>query len=336
MTASRTDIGPTFEPVHEWEQLPEGLLHRDVSDVAVDDLRDRVYLLTRKDPRVLVYDRGGVFHAAWGEEVLSAKPHGITVGPDGAIWVADEGAHVVRRFTETGVCTLTLGTPGAASETGFDPHAPDLAERIRHVRAGPPFNRPTAVAVAADGEVFVSDGYGNARVHRFAADGTLLASFGEAGDRPGEFRTPHCLCLDRMERLLVADRGNERVQVFSRAGRLLAVWPAQRPNAVTALPDGTIWIGHSAWNVGNTSWVRGRIERFEPAFVSVHDADGRLLATVGGGPDPCAPGNFVTAHGIAVDADGDLYVADVTHASQWSEIVGDACHTMQKLERVAA
>lgn len=336
MTAARVDVDPTFEPVSGWEQLPRGFFHRDVSDVAVDDLRGRVYLLTRKDSRVLVYDRGGAFLASWGDELLSTKPHGISVAPDGNVWVADEGAHVVRRFTVDGRCTLTLGTSGEPSETGFDADAPDLAERIRNLRAGPPFNRPTAVAVADDGEVFVSDGYGNARVHRFGADGTLLASFGEPGDRPGELRTPHCVCLDRTGRVLVADRGNERVQVFSREGGLLAVWPAQRPNAVTALPDDTIWIGHSAWNVGNTSWVRGKITSFEPAFVSVHDADGTLLATVGGGPDPCAPGNFVTAHGIAVDARGDLYVADVTHASQWYEIVGDACHTVQKLERVAS
>lgn len=326
-------MSTVFEPVVGWEKLPDGVVHRDVSDVAVD-ATDRVFLLTRKDSRVLVYDRSGEFVLSWGEDVLSSKPHGITVAPDGAIWIADEGAHVVRRFTDAGVCTMVLGTPGEPSDTGFDPTAKELFDRIRNVRAGPPFNRPTAVAVAPDGEIFVSDGYGNARVHRFDANGTLLASFGEAGAEPGSFRTPHGICLDYQDRVLVADRGNERIQVFTRDGRFLRSWYAQRPNSVVAMPDGNIYVGHSAWMVGNTSWVRGNIEAFEPAFVSVHTAEGKLLGTVGGGPNPCQPGNFVTSHGIAVDSHGDLYVADVTHASQWHASLGDECHTFQKLAAV--
>jgi sugar lactone lactonase YvrE len=319
-----------FEPVVGWEQLPAGMLHRDVSDVAVD-AADRVFLLTRKDPRVIVYDRAGAFLRTFGERELSAKPHGITIAGDGGVWIADEGAHVVRRFTDTGECTLVIGMPGVPSDTGFDPEAADLADRIRNVRAGPPFNRPTAVAVATDGEIFVSDGYGNARVHRFDSEGNLLASFGEAGAEPGCFRTPHGICLDRDDRLVVADRGNERVQIFTRDGELVDVWDAQRPNAVLARPDGTIFVGHSAWMEGNVSWVRGRIDAFEPAFVSIHDAGGSVLATVGGGPRPCEPGSFVTSHGLAVDSRGDLYVADVTHASQWHPSLGDDCHTFQKL-----
>jgi sugar lactone lactonase YvrE len=322
-----------FEPVVGWEKPPDGVVHRDVSDVAVD-ADDRVYLLTRKDARVLVYDHDGAFVTSWGDELLSAKPHGITIAADGSVWIADEGAHVVRRFTPDGECTLVLGTPDEPSDTGFDSSQKELFDRIRDVRAGPPFNRPTAVAVAAGGDVFVSDGYGNARVHRFDARGALLHSFGEAGAEPGRFRTPHGICIDRDGRVLVADRGNERIQLFSQDGELLDVWPAQRPNSVVALADGTVWVGHSAWMVGNTSWVRGRIETFEPAFVSAHAADGGLLATVGGGPEPCRPGNFVTSHGIAFDSRGDLYVADVTHASQWHDSLGDSCHTFQKLARV--
>ncbi len=323
-----------FEPVVGWEQFPDGLIHRDVSDVAVD-ASDRVFLLARKDPRVLVYSRSGEFIAAWGEDLLSTKPHGITAAHDGSIWIADEGAHVVRRFSADGECTLLLGTPGTPSDTGFDPEPKDLFDRIRNVRAGPPFNRPTAVAIAPDGEIFVSDGYGNARVHRFDPEGNLVASFGEQGAEAGCFRTPHGIAVDRDDRVLVADRGNERVQLFTREGRLLDTWDAQRPNAVLARPDGTIYVGHSAWMEGNTSWVRGRIDAFEPAYVSIHEPDGTLLATVGGGPKPCEPGNFVTSHGVAVDSHGDLYVADVTHASQWHDSLGDSCHTFQKLARAA-
>jgi DNA-binding beta-propeller fold protein YncE len=332
LTEIETTSSAAFEPVVGWEKLPHGIVHRDVSDVAVD-ATDRVFLLTRKDPRVLVYDRSGDFISSWGEDVLSTKPHGITVAPDGAVWIADEGAHVVRRFTADGVCTRVLGTPGEASDTGFDPTAEELFDRIRNVRAGPPFNRPTAVAVAPDGETFVSDGYGNARVHRFGTDGTLLASFGAAGAEPGSFRTPHGICLDTDDRVLVADRGNERIQVFTRDGDFVDSWDAQRPNSVAVSADGTIYVGHSAWMEGNTSWVRGKITAFEPAFVSLHAPDGELLATIGGGPDPCRPGNFVTSHGIALDSHGDLYVADVTHASQWHSSLGDECHTFQKLAR---
>jgi sugar lactone lactonase YvrE len=328
-TTGTRDRRLRFESVIGWEQLPDGVVHRDVSDVSVD-ASDRVFLLTRSDSRVLVYDRSGEYLASWGEDVLSSKPHGITIAPDGTVWIADEGAHVVRQFTSEGAGLRVLGTPGQPSDTGFDPAPKDLFDRVRNVRAGPPFNRPTAVAVARDGEVYVSDGYGNARIHRFDPDGTLLASFGEHGVERGSFRTPHGICLDRDDRVLVADRGNERVQLFTRDGRFLDSWDAQRPNSVAAAEDGTIVIGHSAWMVGNTSWVRGKIETFEPAFVSLHAPDGELLATIGGGMEPCRPGNLVTAHGIALDSRGDLYVAEVTYSSQWHDSVGDGCHTFQK------
>ena len=131
-----------YEVVEGWEHLPGGWQHRDVAGVAVDS-RDRVYLITREQARVIVYDRDGQFLKSWGEGFFTERTHGITVGPDDSIYCVDDGAHAVYRFTPDGDLNLTLGTPGQPSDTGYV--MPDLTT-IK--RGGPPFNRPTNLAVA--------------------------------------------------------------------------------------------------------------------------------------------------------------------------------------------
>src|SRR5439155_15039166 len=100
------------------------------------------------------------------------------------------------------------------------------------IRGGPPFNRPTNLAVAPSGDVYVSDGYGNCRVHRYAADGKLIGSWGEPGSGPGQFILPHSVWVAADGRVLVADRENDRIQVFSPSGEYLTEWGALRPTDV--------------------------------------------------------------------------------------------------------
>src|SRR5581483_7013497 len=200
----------TYRVAEGWEQLPAGWSHRDVAGVAVDS-GDRVYVFNRGEHPVLVYDRDGRFLRSWGEGVFT-NPHGITIGADDRVYCTDAGDHTVRIFTPHGALLQTLGAPGVASASG-------IVDDYRSIQRGaPPFNRPTNLALAPNGDLYVSDGYGNARVHCFRPDGALRCSWGEPGTAPGQFQVPHAIAVAADGRVLVADRENSRVQVFSPQG----------------------------------------------------------------------------------------------------------------------
>jgi DNA-binding beta-propeller fold protein YncE len=317
-----------FEVVEGWEQLPEGWSHRDVAGVAVDS-QDRVYLICRGDHPVIVYDRDGRFLTSWGEDIFTLRTHGITIGPDDSVYCTDDGDHTVRKFTPDGELLMTLGTPNQPSDTGYV-HG-DLSTITR---GGPPFNRPTNLALAPNGELYISDGYGNARVHRYSAQGELLQSWGEPGTEPGHFNLPHGIAVDADSKVYVADRENDRIQIFSPDGAFLSEWTdVQRPTQIFIGRDGLFYVSELWWHVGQTSYRHGTFEQAQPGRVSIFDDRGELLARWGG-PEACAPGNFVAPHGLCVDSRGDIYVAEVTWTFAVSRDLAPAdCHTFQKLAR---
>jgi DNA-binding beta-propeller fold protein YncE len=321
--------GLYFQAVEGWEKLPAGFVHRDVDGVAVDS-QDRVYLMTRGDARVIVYERDGTFVRSFGENIFTPRTHGIMIGPDDAVYSVDDGDHTVRKFTPTGEQLMVIGTPGVASDTGYDPQGGLGSIR----RGGPPFNRPTGAALAPNGDIYVCDGYGNARVHQFAPDGTLIRSWGEPGTGPGQFNLPHGICVAPDGRVLVADRENDRIQFFSPDGRFLDQWThVQRPTDVCIDRDGLVYISSLWWRVGQTSMVHGPIRHDLPGHISVLNANGDILLRWISA-DRCAPGNFVAPHTLCVDAHGDLYVGEVTYT--FGVKLGGVpaeCHTFQKLAR---
>ncbi len=319
---------PRFEVIEKWEKLPAGYVHRDVDGVAVDS-RDRVYLMTRGDARVLVYDRDGNFVMSWGENIFTPRTHGITIGPDDSVYTVDDGDHTVRKFTADGKPLMMIGTPGEASDTGYDKKTLQSIQR-----GGPPFNRPTTVGLAPDGELYVSDGYGNARVHRFSPDGKLIRSWGEPGTGPGQFHLPHSVRVAPDGRVLVADRENDRIQIFSRDGRFLEEWThVQRPTDICIDRDGLVYVSNLWWRVGQASFVRGPIRYDLPGGLTILDLQGNVLFRWCSA-DRCAPGAFIAPHCLAVDSRGDLYVGEVTHtfAVQFNQVPPDA-HTFQKFVR---
>ena len=158
-----------YAVVQGWEQLPKGYVHRDVAGVAVDG-EDRVYLICRGDHPVLVYDQRGNFLRSWGEGEFTARTHGISVGPNGTIFCTDDGNHTVRQFTPEGKLLMTLGVMNTPSDTGYDGK-----NLMTITRGGGPFNRPTNIAVGPKGDLYVSDGYGNCRVHQFSPLGNSSA-----------------------------------------------------------------------------------------------------------------------------------------------------------------
>lgn len=322
-----------YEKVPGWERLPAGMIHRDVPDVAVDSA-DRVYVLTRMDARVIVYDRDGTFLGEWGAGLLSDRPHGITIGPDDVVYIVDEPRHSVQVFSTEGRLLRNLGPGESPSNTGVDPSISDFFDRMGSiVRGAGPYNRPTKVAVAPNGELYVTDGYGNARVHRFSSEGELLSSWGEPGSGPGQFRLPHSVVVAPDGRVLVCDRENDRIQLFSPDGRFLAEWPDFHRPAGLCLRDGRVYVAELPWRPGYRSWRNGLIEGSHPGRVTVLDLDGNQLARFGG-PDPSAEDGFSAPHGICVDSRGDLYVAEVTWTDGGrSGLFPSDCHSLLKLAR---
>src|SRR5262249_28160537 len=271
--------------------------------------RDRVFLLTRERSLVLIYERDGRFVGSWGEGMFTARTHGLTVGPDDSVYCTDDGNQTVRKFTPDGQLLLTLGTLNQVSDTGYDGRT---LESIR--RGGPPFNRPTNLAVAPSGDLYVSDGYGNARVHRYSANGKLIQSWGEPGTGPGQFILPHGVWVAADGRVFVADRENDRLQIFAPDGQFVAQWTdVLRPTDVCIDAAGRVYGSELGRRPGPRP--RGLGDSGEqPGRVSVYDENGTVLARFGASEAARdAPGNFVAPHCIAVDSNGALYVGEVTH-----------------------
>jgi DNA-binding beta-propeller fold protein YncE len=311
-----------------WERLAEAEALGDVSDVAVD-ADDRVYLLTRGDPAVVICEPDGTVVDRWGSGVFT-NPHGLTVAPDGSVFCTDIHDHTIRRFTTGGSLIATFGVPGRAADTGYRVDGESLFH-TSVTRSGPPFHGPTKVCALSDGSFFVADGYGNARVHHFGPSGELVRSWGSPGSAPGQFRVPHGITATPDEqRLLVCDRENNRIQVFDHLGGLLDIWSGlHRPCAAAVVPDGRVYAAELGGRAGiyptmtvhdSTPW----------STCAVLDPAGRLLGRWGT-DDPARPGSFFAAHGIAVDSTGAVYLAEVSRAAGLR--VGGSppcCHAMQK------
>jgi DNA-binding beta-propeller fold protein YncE len=314
-----------------WAQQPPGWSWPEVPGVATDS-RDRVYVFNRGEHPLMVFDRDGKFLSSWGEGVF-VRPHGITIGPEDAVYCTDDHDHTVRKFTPEGRLLLTLGTSGRPSDTG----ATSMDFRtIRH--SGPPFHYPTNVALAPGGELYVTDGYGNARVHRFAPDGRLLSSWGEPGGGPGQFRVPHGIAVDRRGTVFVADRENSRIQLFSPDGEYLGEWTdVARPCQVTFDATGNLFVAELGFRAGMWPGTSPPSPDATGGRVSVFDPNGKLLVRWGGGADPEAPGDFFAPHDICTDSHGDVYVGEVCFSAGGNRgVVSPQCHALQKFVRVVS
>lgn len=282
-----------YELIDDWVRLPEDWSFVDVAGVAIDR-EDNVYVLNRSEHPVMVFDREGKLLRDWGGGFFR-QAHGSCIAPDGSIFCTDDGHHVVAKFTPSGELLMTLGAKGQPSDTGYT-RTWEVWQSVSTIRrAGPPFNRPTGVAVSTEGDIFVSDGYGNCRVHRFGADGTLKLSWGEPGGLPGEFRLPHDVALDAKGRVLVADRENSRIQLFDQNGAFLGQWhDVIRPTGLFIDSSGLVYVSEFSMRI------------------SVFSSEGELLARWGNQTYDRDAALLHAPHTVAVDSRGDLYVGEVS------------------------
>jgi NHL repeat len=317
-----------FELVEGWEHLPNGWSHADVAGVCSDS-SGNVVLYCRGDHPVIIYDREGRFLDSWGEGQFSYRTHGMFMSSGDELFLVDDGGNSVGRYSLDGALLQQIGPKEGPSDTGYDGRDPAT---ITH--GGPPFNRPTNLAVAPSGDLYVSDGYGNCRIHRFSDGGDLLHSWGEPGGRPGEFRTPHSAWVHSDGRVFVADRENDRIQIFGPAGEYLTEWTdVQRPQDIF-IRDGLVYVGELVWRKGAVSCRRGPVLDEEPARLSIYDLDGNVLLRWADS-DPTKAGYFIAPHGIWLDDEGSIYLAEVTDTiGVRPGLAPPDAHTLQKFARV--
>jgi DNA-binding beta-propeller fold protein YncE len=314
--------------ISNWAALPPGYSWPEVTAVAIDS-RDQVLVFNRSEHPVVVFDRDGNFLRSWGEGIFT-RPHGITIGTDDSVYCTDDLGHCIQKFSADGELLMTLGTPGTPAETGA------TSIDFRTIRfSGKPFHFPTNLAVAPNGELFIADGYGNARVHRFSVDGKLLRSWGEPGTGPGQFRIPHGIAVSRDGRVWVADRENSRLQIFSPDGEFLSEWrDIARPCQLDFDAAGNVYVAELGHRAGMWPGTTAPSPDATGGRVSVFDPTGRLMARWGGGETPTAPGDFFAPHDVRIDSRGDVYVSEVVMSAGGNRgLVDPTCHALQKFVR---
>lgn len=270
--AARAAEAIDFQADATFAELPDAITLGACSGVAINS-HGHVYLFHRGKQPIICLDAGGKFIRSWGDDVIGSA-HALRIDRDDNVWVTDIGNHQVLKFSPVGKLLLSLGKSGTAGD-GVDE-----------------FNKPTDIAFGSEGELYVTDGYGNNRVMKFTPNGGFLAQWGEAGNGPGQFNLPHSIVIDRQGRILVGDRENDRVQVFESNGKLLATWPGFAPFGLAYDKDGQLFVAD------------GRANK-----VLQLDGDGHVINSWGQEGDK--PGEFQLPHMLAADAVGNLYVGEI-------------------------
>jgi len=266
--------------------LPAGVSMGATASVAFDP-GGHLWVLTRGEKTFFEFDENGTFIRSFGDKLFT-RSHGLRIDRDGSLWATDVGGHVVVKLSRDGQVLLTLGTRGEAGEWNEATGSRKL-------------NQPNDVAVASNGDVFVVQGHtpgpnGDARVLKFDRTGKFIKSWGGKGSAPGQFQVAHGIDIDAKGLLWVADRENQRVQVFDQDGTFV------REIKYKGLPCSLDITGQHIYMVNG----------FAGQVVQT-DLNGKVLAALG--KPGKAPGEFGEAHMIAVSPKDEIYVADSVNAA---------------------
>ena len=262
-----------YRVVPDFFHPQDGMNVGEASGVALNSM-GHIFLFRRAKPMLTEYDENGKFLRSFGDDVFT-HPHGLRIDRDDNIWTTDDGSHLVLKLSPEGHVLLVLGRKGVAAESDWL------------------FNQPTDVAFGKNGEVYVSDGYGNSRVVKFDRDGKFLMAWGKYGTGPGEFNLPHSVAVDNVGNVYVGDRENQRIEIFDADGHFLKEWTGVGyPYGLFITPDQHVWM------------IDGGYDRIVEL-----DHNGKILGALG---EPGhAPGQFAWGHFMAVGKDGKIYAADV-------------------------
>ncbi|HVC34603.1 MAG TPA: hypothetical protein VNL16_13920 [Chloroflexota bacterium] len=283
---------PTREYVHDpsWGKLPEGLTDWAYVPAVAVDSHDRVYVNQRGLPSVIVYSRDGEIIATWGDQFAKGA-HGLTIRQeaDGEyLYFVDVARHCVVKTTLDGHELWTLGEPGRVGAWGE------------------PFNRPTSISFAPEGDFYVSDGYGNARVHHYDPRLRLIHSWGEKGTGPGQFSLVHHVWFDTrggQRRVWVTDRENNRIQIFTPEGEFIEEkTDFNRPDNTWVDRDGYVYVTELG------------------AGLAILDPEDRVVQHLPGGGER-EPGKILKPHGIWGDSQGALYISEVEEGHRIQKFV---------------
>jgi DNA-binding beta-propeller fold protein YncE len=266
-----------YRAVENWAKLPEGFNLGECSGVAVDK-SDNVWVFNRGSHPVVEFDKNGKMLQAWNDVPVKSS-HGIRVDPEGNIWLIDVAGHKVLKMSPSGHVLMVLSAVGGA--------AGDQNAKYS-------FNRPTNVGFAPDGSFFITDGYGNSRVAKYSKDGEYITQWGSKGTGDNQFNIVHDIAIDSAGKLYIADRENDRIQIFDQSGNFLGKWS----------------------NLG-AAWGLVYVPRQNVFFLSDGvndeiiklDAAGKILGKIGSHGK--GPGKLHYPHSLAVDSSGALYVAEI-------------------------
>jgi|TARA_B110000116_G_C16709252_1_gene523645 hypothetical protein len=276
-----------YEKVPEWPKMPKYWEFGAASDGAVNS-KGEIYIFSRGKHPLTIWTKEGDFISSWGEGTFSANPHGIYIAPNDNVWLVDRDFHIATEYTPGGEALRTLGEKLAPSPS-FQ---------------GLPFNMPSGLAISSSGELYVSDGYGGHRVHKFSADGELLLSWGKQGTGPGEFALLHNIWVDERERVLICDRENDRIQLFNSDGDFLEEW-------TDLSSPGDVWIHEDHIYC---------IEQGPHGGVSIWTLDGDVVSRWKIDEEP-GKGSITDGHGITVDSEGSIYVTEIGNGERVSKFV---------------
>lgn len=263
-----------------------------------------IWTINRGAIPIQVYTPAGALVKSWGQGMFK-NAHTVRFDRQGGLWVIDTLSQTVRKMTQDGKTLLTIGTLDKAGEDATH------------------LNQPNDVAFAPNGDIFISDGYGNDRVAVFDKNGVFVRAWGKLGTRPGEFSQPHSIAVDSRARVYVADRNNARVQVFDAQGKQLAEWKnIITPWYIAITPTDEIYVAGSSpmlWS-DKPATAAGLATPPKDQLIMKFDPEGRIkhLWTFPKGVDGQEkPGDVNWVHGIAIAADGTLYTAEVQ--AKWAQ-----------------
>jgi peptidylamidoglycolate lyase len=273
--SAQSSLFNRYDVTMKWGQLPADLPWDGVTTWVAADGKGQVIVMVRKAPYFRVFTTDGKFVKAWGDAPLFKEAHSVHFDREGNMWGLDTSDHVIEKFDADGKVVMTLGKRGVTGDN----------------TSQEAFNRPATAYFATNGNIFVADGYINARVVEFTKEGKFVRIFGGVkGKEPGQMQLVHGVVVDSKGRILAADSDNQRISVFDKDGKFLEAWSVPCRGNIDIAPDDTVYV--SDVNAGGVTILKeGKILDFihlegRPHGMSLDPSNGDVYTSSSDGKNP--------------------------------------------------